>query len=236
MNTIDSDALAVSLRRFDAQGSGLLLDESLQGVIDACVNIFGVDGSGLMLADDHSGLHYVVASTQSAKVLEKVQLETGEGPCVDSFVHGELVATDDVTADPRWPSLRSLLAGHGIGAVLGVPVHLAGVCVGSLNVYRSESYAWNDSERDAIGRFREVAEAMIRSAVNADHAGVLAGQLTYALEYRVPIERGVGFLMARDGLSDVEAFTLLRAASRNTRVKIGDVATALLESGRLPGE
>ena len=37
------------------------------------------------------------------------------------------------------------------------------------------------------------------AAVAAQNAGELAAQLQYALDYRVIIERGVGYLMARDG-------------------------------------
>ena len=48
------------------------------------------------------------------------------------------------------------------------------------------------------------------------------------------IERGVGYLMARDDVDAVTAFNRLRRAARNTQSKIGDVATGLLGTGRLP--
>ena len=65
-------------------------------------------------------------------------------------------------------------------------------------------------------------------------ATALAGQLQYALDYRVVIERGVGYLMARDDVDAVTAFNRLRRAARNTQSKIGEVAIQLLETGRLP--
>jgi AmiR/NasT family two-component response regulator len=40
--------------------------------------------------------------------------------------------------------------------------------------------------------------------------------------------------MARDGLDPVTAFNRLRRAARSTQRKIGDVATELLSTGRLP--
>lgn len=48
------------------------------------------------------------------------------------------------------------------------------------------------------------------------------------------IERGVGYLMARDNVDAVTAFNRLRRAARSTQTKIGDVATHLLETGQLP--
>jgi AmiR/NasT family two-component response regulator len=52
----------------------------------------------------------------------------------------------------------------------------------------------------------------------------------------VPIERGVGYLMARDGIDHAEAFNRLRRTARSSRRKIGDVAEQLLQTGLLPGE
>ena len=59
-------------------------------------------------------------------------------------------------------------------------------------------------------------------------------QLQYALDYRIVIERGVGYLMASQQVDAVTAFNRLRTASRNTRTKIGQVAQTLLETGALP--
>ena len=50
------------------------------------------------------------------------------------------------------------------------------------------------------------------------------------------IERGVGYLMARDGVDPVAAFNRLRRAARASQSRIGDVASQLLASGRLPNE
>lgn len=234
---VDSQALAASLRRLNNdQHDGAVLEVSLQRVVDSCVVLFGVDGAGIMIANEHSELRYAVASDGPGRLLEKTQIETGQGPCVDTFVGEEPTACSDVADDPRWPLLGPVMRGTGVAAVLGVPVYLSGLCVGSLDVYRSTVHHWDDSEAQALGRYAEVVEAMLAAAVSAEQAGELAAQLTYALDYRVPIERGIGYLMARDRVGHTEAFTRLRAAARNHRRKIGDVAEALLTTGRLPGE
>ncbi len=77
---------------------------------------------------------------------------------------------------------------------------------------------------------------MLAAAVSAEQSGELAAQLTHALQHRAPIERGVGYLMARDGIGQVEAFDRLRTAARRNRRRIGEVAAELLRTGRLPGE
>lgn len=234
---IDPSALAASLRRLDQHGEGTMLEQSLRGVVEACVQLFDVTGSGIMLADDTGGLRYVVAVDEVSQILERAEIEHGEGPCVEAYVRDEIVITSDVRNDPRWPRLARLFDdGIPLGAVLGVPLHLSGATVGSLDIYVDRPRVWDEAEQRAIARYGDVADAMLAAALAAEHAGQLASQLNYALEYRAPIERGVGYLMARDRVDHATAFNLLRSAARSSRRKIGQVAEELLETGRLPGE
>jgi GAF domain-containing protein len=234
--TVDMQALADSLSRLSEQHDGAILQQSLMQVLESCVQLFDIDGGGLMLADEHSDLRYVVALKGLSQLLEDAQLETGEGPCVDTFLYDAVITCADVTTDERWPKLAGVLADKNIGAVLGIPIRLSDFPVGSLDIYRSEAREWDPAEVAALTRYGQIAEAMLAAAVHAEQAGTLAAQLSYALEYRQPIERGVGYLMARDGLGQAEAFNRLRLAARSARRKIGDVARDLLSTGRLPEE
>jgi GAF domain-containing protein len=120
--------------------------------------------------------------------------------------------------------------------MLGVPVYLSGLPVGSLDVYVDEPHKWDRSEQRAMRSFADVSGSLMEAAVAAQQAGELADQLNYALEHRVSIERGIGYLMARDRLDNTDAFNRLRRAARNARRRIGDVAEELLRTGALPDE
>jgi GAF domain-containing protein len=233
---VDSTAMAASLRRLQEQPDGHTLRGSLQQVVDACVQLFSVTGSGLMVADAQSVLRYAVATDGPGQMLEDVQLEAGEGPCVLAFVTDELIDTEDAAEDPRWPGVAERIRSLDVHGMLGIPVHLSGIPVGSLDIYLDRPHRWDESEKRALTRYAGVAEALVETAVAADRAGELAEQLNYALDYRVPIERGVGYLMARDGIDHAEAFSRLRRTARSSRRKIGDVAEQLLQTGLLPGE
>ena len=233
---IDTAALNSSLRRIAERDDSDLYD-SLRRVIDASAQLFeAVTGGGLMLADEHGDLHYIIARTGPSHLLEEVQVKTGEGPCVDTYVRDEVTVSSDLANDERYPSIAPLVVPHGIRAVLGVPIHLSDMAIGSLDLYVDTPYEFDESEVAALSRYGEVVEAMIHAAVAASHAGQLADQLTYALDYQAPIERGIGYLMARDDLTHSDAFQKLRAAARSARRRIGDVATDLLDTGRLPSE
>lgn len=232
---MDTNQLTESLRRLGDQHGGPLR-QSLQGVVDACVQVFGVSGGGLMMADAQSVLRYEVATDGPGHELERIQLDLGHGPCVEAFVRDELVVTEDLAADERWPGVAERVVPLGIHGMLGVPVHLGGITVGSLDVYFDRPHRWDLAEQRALGRYAEVVAALTEASLAAQQAGELAAQLNYALDHRVPIERGIGYLMARDRLDHAAAFNRLRRASRSSRRRVGDVAEELLREGRLPDE
>ena len=234
---VDKDALAASLRRLtDRTHPDGNLRVALQEVTEACVELFGVRGSGIMLADEQNISRYVAASDGPGRLLETMESQTGQGPCTEAFVLGHAVDVTDLATEQRWPELAAAMAPHQVHAVLGVPVRLGGVAVGTLDVYKDHPADWDESERVALHRFSNIVGVILDSALSAHEANELATQLQYALDYRVVIERGVGYVMARDGVDAVIAFNRLRRAARSVQTKIGDVAAQLLETGRLPTE
>jgi GAF domain-containing protein len=233
---IDDAALAESIRRLTQSGTddGSVLT-ALEQVVAACVDLFGVGGAGLLIADEQDVLAYVAASDGPGRVLETTEAETGEGPCTEAFVKDLVVVSRDITAESeRWPILASRLADQPVRAVLGVPVRMGGVPVGTLDVYQEHPHDWDASEVAALGRYAEVIATTLAAALQAHTAGELARQLQYALDYRVVIERGVGYLMAKESVDAVMAFNMLRGAARHRRAKIGRVAEHVLEHGSLP--
>ena len=99
---IDDAALADSLRRLsqprEDDGS---ITSALQVVVAACVDLFGVDGAGVLIADEQDILVYAAASDGPGRLLEQTEAEAGEGPCTEAFVQGRVVTSRDVTKRER---------------------------------------------------------------------------------------------------------------------------------------
>lgn len=226
---IAPEALASTLDALTGHGDPPTFEAGVAAVIQAVRALFAVTGSGLMLAGEDGELRYVGATDEAARALESAQEDLGEGPCVDCFVMGERVATPDVMADPRWPRLAGRLRGHAIGAVLGVPTMLGGQPVGSLNVYRDDAYAWDDSDAAAVAGFNAILEGLLGRAVVARRDELVVSQLQAALDRRVVIERAVGALMERHGVSAVAAFTALRRAARDRRAPVARMSLDVLD-------
>jgi GAF domain-containing protein len=232
---IDDAALALSLRRLDVSGkdNGSVVS-ALERVVGATVDLFGVSGAGLLICDEQDMLRYVAASDGPGRILEQTEAEAGEGPCTQAFVEGRVVTSHDITAEPeRWPVLAEAMSTQPVRAVLGTPVLLGGVPVGTLDVYYDRAHDWDASEVAALARYAEVIATTLAAALQAHTAGELASQLQYALDYRVVIERAVGYLMAQQSLDAVAAFNALRDEARRSRSKIGVVAERVLATGSL---
>ena len=97
---IDPAHLARSLQRLEPMRDGDIT-AALEQVITACVELFDVTGSGLMISDEDNVLRAAVASDGPGRVLEEVQARTGQGPCVDTFVHRHVVTTEDLATEQR---------------------------------------------------------------------------------------------------------------------------------------
>ena len=201
----------------------------MDALVDAAKNVFAVAGAGLMLADGDRVLRYVAATDEAARILEEAQERSGKGPCVESLVLDSMVQTTDLSTDPRWPGLLSGYPDVAIRAVLGVPVRVAGVAVGSLNVYSDQPFDWDESDEKALRAYADLGASVLVGALHAHEQGRVVKQLEGALESRVTIERAVGVLMERHGLDAVEAFERLRRAARDSRRRVRDLAQELLE-------
>lgn len=227
---INSDALASSISGLaqltaDDQGG---LEHALEHVVNETNRIFAVDGAGLLLLAEGDVLRYVAASSERGRIVETLQEQVDEGPCVDAFEQGEPVAATDVASDPRWPSFGPLAGHHGVHALLGVPVDLNGA-VGTLNVYASKSHDWDDGEIEAIQAYARIVASVLRSATEAHLRSKVTEQLQYALDRRVVIEQAKGILMEREGLSPGAAFERIRRHARANRERVIDVARRLVD-------
>lgn len=224
---IDEEALRSSLQRlreaaFDADVVGVM-----KRTVDAVHGVFGYGGAGIMFITESGYLSYVAASDEAGRQLEEAQASVGQGPCYESYVYAREVVSIDVHADSRWPDLRTQLS-FQVRAVAGTPILLGGSPVGTLNVYRDEPVEWDKSDVNALTAYSSLIAEILATALAAQERGLVADQLQYALDYRVVIERAVGYLMGTHRLDAVTAFDVLRKRARDSRRRIADVATEML--------
>jgi len=214
----------------DLRTSPVTVESALERVVATAAALFGVDGTALMLADRDQVLRNLAVSDDRAALLEELQAEHGEGPCVDAFEDKEPVATDDLGQEDRWPAFSPDAARRHLLAVLASPIPYSEQAVGVVAVFAAEPHPWTEAEREAIIAFTELVALLILNAMEARERGRLAAELQAALDSRVVIEQAKGVLVGRHGLTTREAFERLRSQARDQRRPLPEVARAVVSA------
>jgi GAF domain-containing protein len=210
------------------------LDEALRRIVHATHDLFNVDGAGLMLIDPDQLLRSCADSDERVGHLEELQIEHGEGPCVDAFDDKELVHAADLAAETRWPKFSPEAVERGLRAVLASPIPYNQMAIGVVTVFSTKARPWSPEGELALIAFTDVAALTIANTMQSEQRGEVAEQLQRALDARVVIEQAKGALVARDGLSPGEAFERMRRQARSQRRRVVDVAAEVMSTARQP--
>jgi len=214
----------------DLRSSPVTVEEALERVVASADALFGVDGTALMLVDRDQALRNLAVSDARAGLLEELQAEHSEGPCLDAFEDKQPVAADDLASDDRWPEFAPAAAGGGLLAVLASPIPYSDHAVGVVAVFAGDPHPWTEAERQAIVAFTELVALLTLNAMEATERGKLAGELQLALSSRVVIEQAKGVLVGRHGLTTRQAFDRLRRQARDQRRPLSEVARAVVSA------
>ena len=97
----------------------------LQTLTERCVELVDTDAAGLMLDDQRGNLRLIAHSHESARLLELFELQQQEGPCLDCFATGQVIANIDLaTAADRWPVFAQAARKVGFGTSHALPLRL----------------------------------------------------------------------------------------------------------------
>jgi GAF domain-containing protein len=218
----------------DLRTSPVGVEAALQRIVESADALFQVDGTALMLVDRDQVLRNLAVSHLLAALLEELQAEHGEGPCVDAYDDKQTVQADDLRRDRRWPGFAPAAAQRGVVAVLASPIPYSTEAVGVVAVYASGPHPWSQAEEEAIVAFTDLAAMLILNAMEASERGRVAVELQTALDSRVAIEQAKGVLVGRHGLSPRQAFERLRKLARDQRRPLTEVARAVVSAAQRP--
>jgi hypothetical protein len=231
--TIDRQVVAERVRALRAtlpQAGDLLT--GLQRVTEATRSVVGVDGTGLTLAHEDGRPRWVAVSDAAMELLEQVQYDFGEGPCLLAYAEDRVVAVEDLRSERVWERLAAVVAQLRVCGVLSVPVRLASQPVGTLNVYATQPRAWSSEEVGALGAFAVVTAELVRTGVELALRDAEVAQLRQALTSRVWIEQAKGVLVAAQGVTPDGAFQQLRARARSSQRRVADLAQEVVQEAQ----
>jgi transcriptional regulator with GAF, ATPase, and Fis domain len=201
----------------------------LQTLTERCVELVDTDAAGLMLDDQRGNLRVVAYTDESARLLELFELQKAEGPCLDCFATGQVIANVDLTASrSRWPEFTEAALGSGFAYSHALPLRLRRQVVGALNLFTVERRALTDDHLAVAQGMADIATISLLHERALRDQFVLAEQLQTALHSRIVIEQAKGVLSARAAISVSEAFRRLRTHARRTGEQLTTVAEAVV--------
>lgn len=200
------------------------VDEVLRDVTDAAKELIpGVTVAGVLLIGK-GGTHETLAPTSDLMFeLDNLQLDTGDGPCLQAALNEVVVRVDDFRDEPRFPTYAPKVAELGLLSALSFKLYTADRTAGALNLFGREPHLW-DTEAETIGL---VLAAHAAAAILASREGE---QLQSALTTRDRIGQAKGIIMERFAIDDVQAFAMLRQLSQDTNTKLLDIAQGVIDT------
>ncbi len=216
------------------------LSDYLERVVHAVRrHVEGCDEVGVtILSGDRP--HTAAYTTVQTLEIDAAQYALDEGPCLDAARHRRENRVDDVCVDDgHWPRFTEQVSQEGMRALLALPLVSGDQCVGALNLYGWRVGAFRDLDVTLVRVAAQRCADAVVSLTALDGMRRLAGQLEQAMASRAVIEQAKGIVMAMRGLSEDEAFEVLRRSSQDRNIKVRELAQQVVRDvveRRAPGD
>jgi transcriptional regulator with GAF, ATPase, and Fis domain len=226
-----AETFATIARQLEAEISP---DATQNRVTQAAVaTIEGCEHAAISIVRRRGGVETVAATDDVPTVVDIIQYQTGEGPCLTAIYEHATYLIDDLATDQHWPAFsRRVVAETGVRCMLSFRLFLRGDTLGALNMYSSHPEAF-DEHASAVGTVLAAHGAIAMSAAREHER---AEHLEEALQSSREIGMAIGVLMASGKIAQDEAFERLRQASQNLHRKLRQIATEVVDTGELPGQ
>lgn len=214
----------------DTLASDYDLADFLHLLVDRCAEILAADTVGVLVESEQGALGLAAAVSEEMDAIERVEIEKGQGPCVEAYRGAVPVVARDLAAErERWPDVVPRLLDMGMQSGYAFPLKLRGDCIGALNLYRRSMGVFRDDDVRLAQAFADVAAIGILQQRTVAAAEERAEQLQHALHSRVIIEQAKGVLAQRHGVTTDRAFDTLRRYARRNGLKVRDVSQQVVD-------
>jgi transcriptional regulator with GAF, ATPase, and Fis domain len=234
-STHEEVLFATLIELADTTTTGFDLVSMADRLVGACVEVLGVSAAGIMLADQRGSLRVFASTDEESRMLELLELQNNDGPCLEAFRTGSQVAGVDLSQfTAKWPQFTAAARSAGINSAYALPMRLRDQTIGALNLFQSGTEPLSVHHLNVARVLADMAAIGIINHWSIRQQEVLAQQLQSALNSRVVIEQAKGVLAERRGLSMGQAFEALRASARASRRPIAEVAADTVSNRGLP--
>jgi hypothetical protein len=201
-----------------------------EALCEVCAMVTGVSGAAIVLLADDATQGSICTSNEVSAVLERLQFELGEGPCVDAYAEKRPVAEPDLlrATSGRWPAFARPAIEAGVGAVFAFPLQVGAARLGALQLHDERPGALTDEQHaDALVMADIAAQAVLVMQSDAP-PGLLGHDLEAGADFKYVVHQASGMVAAQLEVSVATALTRLRAYAFGNDRPLDEVAAAVV--------
>lgn len=215
------------LRGLLGDGSGFTTGRLCQ----VCADFTGVTGAGIMLMAGDVARGSVCTTDTVSALIEQLQYDLGEGPCVDAYHHDRPVFEPDLArpATPRWLAFSGPVVDAGVRAVFGFPLQVGAVRLGALNLYNDRPGDLTGTQHtDALVMADVAAQAVLLLQADAP-PDTVAAELETNANFQYVVHQATGMVAAQLGVTVGQALIRLRAHAYGNNRSVTHVARDVVD-------
>jgi hypothetical protein len=165
-------------------------------------------------------------TNEMSDVVEQLQYDLGEGPCVDAYRQDWPVLEPDLAQPdtPRWLAFAPPAVAAGVRAVFGFPLQVGAVRLGALNLCRDRPGPLSDDQHaDALVMAGIAAQAVLVLQTGAPPER-LASELGAGADFHYEVHQASGMVAAQLEVGVGQALVRLRAYAFGNDLHLAEVA------------
>ena len=200
-------------------------DEMLDEVVRSAVTLIpGADEASISVVTDRRAVSSRHPTGDLPGVVDALQEETGQGPCLDAAYDQRTVRVPSMAREGRWPRFATRAAEAGAASMLSIQQWVEGDNLGALNLYGRREDAFDD-ESEQVGLLFASHVAVAWASAHQ------MNQMRDAVATRDLIGQAKGILMERYKVDAHTAFRILVKVSNDNNATLRSVAQDLAETG-----
>lgn len=170
----------------------------------------------------------VAGSSEKAVLLDRIEQNLRQRPCLEALDVGHAVLLADVETDTKWPKYSEALAIADCHSGLGVPMDLGQTSEAVLNFFAPTAGLFTQKFISEATALADVAGSTLRLAIRIESTERLNADLKAAMANRTVIDLACGVIMAQNRCTQDEAFKMLTQASSHRNQKLNAVAAEII--------
>jgi len=202
----------------------------LHRLTERCVSILGMAEAGVVLVDSQGQLRALASSSERMHLIELIEIQRQDGPCLDSWNSGDPVREDHLAAAvARWPHFAPAALEAGFASAYAVPMRLRNERLGALNLFANQVGGLAEADGTLAQALADVATIGILHQRFVHRHEEVAEQLQVAFNSRIILEQAKGVIAEAARIDMDGAFALLRGYARHHNRLLSEVARRVID-------